>query len=112
MAIGAEGIHILGSGEISGEDPLALFGPNAATHLMRTNSFPHSPDILVNSLYNPETDEVAAFEELVGSHGGLGGNQTKAFLMFPAEWELQDDDIIGAGELHKQMKYWLRQIKE
>jgi hypothetical protein len=110
LAIGAEGIHILESGEISGQDPLTLFGPNAAAHLMRTNTFPHTPDILVNSLYDPEMDEVAAFEELVGSHGGLGGNQTKAFLMYPAEWELEDENIIGAGELHKQMKGWLRQL--
>lgn len=110
LAIGAEGIHILESGEISGQDPLTLFGPNAAAHLMRTNTFPHTPDIMVNSLYDPETDEVAAFEELVGSHGGLGGDQSKAFLMYPAEWELKDEDIVGAGELHKQMKDWLRQL--
>jgi uncharacterized membrane protein YvlD (DUF360 family) len=110
MAIGGEGINYLESGEISGEDPLPLFGPNAATHLMRTNTFPHTPDILVNSLYDPESDEVAAFEELVGSHGGLGGNQTKAFIMFPVEWELTDEEIVGAGELHKQMKGWLAQI--
>jgi len=112
LAVGAEGIHYLESGEISGQDPLPLFGPNAAMHLMRTNTFPHTPDIMVNSLYDPETDEVAAFEELVGSHGGLGGNQTKAFMMYPAEWELKDENIVGAGELHKQMKDWLRQLKD
>jgi hypothetical protein len=109
MAIGAEGFHYLENGKVSGRDPLNYFGPNAATHLMRTNTFPHTPDILVNSLFDPETDEVAAFEELVGSHGGLGGDQNKAFLMYPAEWELKDEDIVGAGELHKQMKDWLRQ---
>jgi hypothetical protein len=30
---------------------------------------------------------VAAFEELVGSHGGLGGQQTDAFVFHPAEAE-------------------------
>ena len=29
----------------------------------------------VNSVYDPTNDEVAAFEELIGSHGGLGGTQ-------------------------------------
>jgi hypothetical protein len=112
MAIGGRGVHFLATGKISGEDPLALFGPNASTHLLRTNTFPHTPDIMVNSFYDSETDEVAAFEELVGSHGGLGGNQTKAFILFPTEWELTDENIVGAGELHKQMKDWLEQLRE
>ena len=30
------------------------------------------------SQYDPELGEVAAFEELIGSHGGLGGPQTAA----------------------------------
>ena len=57
---------------VEGEDPLAPFGPNAADHLRRTDGFPHCPDIMVNSTYWAELEEVAAFEELVGSHGGHG----------------------------------------
>jgi putative membrane protein len=67
---------------------------------------------MVNSLYDPETGEVAAFEELVGCHGGLGGTQSFPFLMYPAEWELEDCDIVGAGELHNQLKSWLDQVVE
>ena len=62
-----------------GADPLARFGPNTAGHLRRTDSFAHCPDLVVNSEYWPETDEVAAFEELVGSHGGVGGPQSRPF---------------------------------
>ena len=51
----------------------------------RTDGFPHCADIMVNSLWDPQTDEVAAFEELVGSHGGLGGEQTRPFLLYPAD---------------------------
>ena len=63
------------TGAVEGEDPLAPFGPNAADHVRRTDAFPHCPDIVVNSTLLGRPDEVAAFEELVGSHGGLGGGQ-------------------------------------
>lgn len=109
LAIGANGIHFLADGRVEGKDPLAKFGPNAAAHLRRTDSFPHVADIMVNSLYDPETGEVAAFEELVGSHGGLGGDQSSPFLMFPAAWELETDPIVGASALHAQLKRWLDQ---
>ena len=33
-------------------------------------------DLMVNSFFDAATEEVAAFEELVGSHGGLGGPQS------------------------------------
>ncbi|NIM94955.1 MAG: phage holin family protein [Anaerolineales bacterium] len=109
MAIGATGIHYLAEGHIEGDDPLVTFGPNAANHLKRTDGFPHAPDILINSFYDPEAEEVAAFEELVGSHGGLGGDQTAPFVMYPAEWTSESDEIIGAAQLHTQLKMWLRE---
>jgi uncharacterized membrane protein YvlD (DUF360 family) len=110
LAIGAKGIYYLKDGRVQGDDPLTDFGPNAAKHLLRTANFPHVADIMVNSFYDPEKDEVAAFEELVGSHGGLGGNQTSPFVMFPSEWKLQKESIIGAPELHAQLKLWLSEV--
>jgi uncharacterized membrane protein YvlD (DUF360 family) len=107
LAMGADGTHYLANGRVKGDDPLALFGPNAAAHLCRTDSFPHVADIMVNSLYDPESREVAAFEELVGSHGGLGGDQNQPFVLYPAEWQLDDEEIVGAAELHTQFKCWL-----
>lgn len=107
LAVGAQGIHHLEEGRIEGSDPLADFGENASHHLLRTNGFPHVADIMVNSLFDPETGEVAAFEELVGSHGGLGGNQSKPFVLFPAEWDLPRKPIVGASNLHTQLKAWL-----
>ena len=70
LAIGKNGTYYLDSGEIDGENPLEGFGDNIVRHLKRTSSFEHTPDILVNSFYDEEADEVCAFEELVGSHGG------------------------------------------
>ena len=41
---------------------------------------------MLNSTYWPEVDEVAAFEELCGSHGGMGGTQSHPFILYPAGW--------------------------
>ncbi|MGO9386959.1 MAG: phage holin family protein [Methanobacterium sp.] len=104
LAIGGEGIHYLRDNTVEGKDPLVNFGSMAVEHLIRNNSFEHIPDILVNSFYDSEKEEVAAFEELVGSHGGLGGEQSYPFLMYPVEWDLNNEEIIGAEELHRILK--------
>ena len=103
MVIGEKGIYYLDTDEIIGENPLEGFGKNAAEHLKRENSFNNMPDIMVNSFYDAETDEVCAFEELIGNHGGIGGNQTKPFILYPSEWE-DPGDIIGAESVYKFLK--------
>lgn len=110
VVIGSEGRYYLADDRVEGGDPLSGFGPNAAEHLRRTDSFPDAPDILVNSFYRAETNEVAAYEELIGSHGGLGGYQTEPFLMYPAEWELEAGDLVGAEAVYRQLKGWLNQL--
>jgi hypothetical protein len=69
VVIGKSGIHYLETGTVEGDDPLAPFGPNAAAKALRTDGFAHVADLMVNSTYWPALEEVAAFEELVGSHG-------------------------------------------
>ena len=107
VVIGPDGRNYLSESRIDGTDPLAPFGPNATKHLLRTDSFPDAPDILVNSFYNAETNEVAAFEELIGSHGGLGGWQTRPFVLYPAVWEMDHGEIVGAEELFEVLKGWI-----
>ena len=68
---------------IEGEDPLAPFSPTAPAHLRRTDGFAHVADIMVGSFYDPELDEGCAFEELICFHGGLGGPQTRPFILYP-----------------------------
>lgn len=109
VAIGADGIHHLERGEIEGSDPLEHFGANAARHLARNNGFKNAPDIYVVSMYDEEAGEVAAFEELVGSHGGLGGAQTEPFALVPSEWSRAPDQIIGARAMHLQLVKWLEE---
>lgn len=111
LVIGVEGIHYLDTGEVEGEDPLRRFGPRAAVHLRRTDGFPNAPDILVMSMYDPTTGEVAAFEELVGSHGGLGGPQTEPLILYPSVWRLEGE-VIGAERLHQVLKGWVQNLRQ
>ena len=103
LAVGSKGINYLKDGTIEGENPLSNFSPRTVQHLLRTDKFKYTPDILVNSFYDPQKNEVAAFEELVGSHGGTGGEQSYPFIMHPVDWKLKKD-IVGAEDLHKVIK--------
>jgi uncharacterized membrane protein YvlD (DUF360 family) len=107
LAIGAAGTHFLDQRRVEGEDPLEPFGPNAADHLRRTDGFPHCADLMLNSTYWPDFGEVAAFEELVGSHGGMGGTQSYPFVLHPAELEWPAEEIVGAERVHRIFRGWL-----
>ena len=104
VVIGARGKYYLTNDKIEGENPLAKFGKRVAEHLRRTDSFNGIPDILVMSMYDAEKDEVAAFEELIGSHGGLGGSQSKPFILHPSEWNLEKEEIVGAENVCRLFK--------
>jgi len=110
VAIGAHGTHYLVEDRVEGKDPLAPFGPNAARHVRRADGFEHAADIMVNSTYYANMDEVAAFEELVGSHGGMGGSQSFPFVVVPAGWRLPEQAIIGPDYMHRQMRRWLADL--
>ncbi|HEX9088287.1 MAG TPA: alkaline phosphatase family protein [Arthrobacter sp.] len=101
-AIGNGGRLDLASGAVEGADPLAPFGSHAARVLQRALMDPEAPDLYVNSAVDPVTNDVAAFEGLVGSHGGLGGWQDRAVLFGPADLMAGlPERIEGADELHR-----------
>ena len=110
LVLGAKGVHHLADGRIVGEDPLAPFGTGASDHLRRLDSFRNVGDILVNSEFDPELGEVAAFEELVGSHGGLGGPQNRPFLLHPADLTADEDTLVGAPAVNRQLWAWARSL--
>lgn len=110
LVLGADGELELRTGEVTGADPLAAFGEHAQEQVSRTDTFPHCADIMVNSLWDAQTGEVAAFEELVGSHGGLGGDQTKPFLLYPSDLPAPDEHLVGAETVHLQLKSWLTHL--
>ncbi|KUM79321.1 hypothetical protein AQI84_05195 [Streptomyces griseorubiginosus] len=87
--------------------PLADFGPGAVEAVRRTHSFPHTADIMVNSWYDPAEGEVLAFEEQIGSHGGLGGAQAKPFLLSPLALSEPPEGLVGAERVHQVLRRWL-----
>jgi hypothetical protein len=107
LVLGSNGSRRLRDDRVTGEDPLLDFGPSAADHLRRTDGFPHCPDILVNCLYDVGTNEVAPFEEFMGSHGGLGGWQSHPFALVPAAWSEPTAPIVGARAMHDTIRGWL-----
>jgi hypothetical protein len=106
VALGAHGMHRLADGHVEGEDPLAGFSPNAPRHLLRTDGFEHAPDLLVNSFYDPVLQEGCAFEELISFHGGLGGPQTRPFILHPAELRAGEEPLVGAAAVHSLLTRW------
>ncbi|GHG98407.1 hypothetical protein Srubr_40960 [Streptomyces rubradiris] len=93
--------------------PLARFGPGAADAVRRTHSFPHTADIMVNSAYDPADGEVLAFEEQIGSHGGLGGAQSRPFLLSPVDLSPPSADgtePVGAERIHRILRRWLDEL--
>ena len=107
VVIGRDGLQALQTQLVRGADPLQPFGASARWQVLQTDSYPHCADIMVNSMWDPQTEEVAAFEHLVGSHGGLGGEQTHPFVLYPADLPAPAAPIRGADELHKVLRGWL-----
>jgi uncharacterized membrane protein YvlD (DUF360 family) len=110
VALGADGIHYLAGGRVEGEDPLADFSPNAPRHLLRTDGFPHVADIMVGSFYDPDLDEGCAFEELISFHGGIGGSQTRPFILHPVGLSVPDGEIVGAAAVHEVLLGWRKHL--
>jgi uncharacterized membrane protein YvlD (DUF360 family) len=112
LALGAKGTRYLADGgRLEGEDPLQTFSPNAARHLLRTDGFPHVADIMVGSFYDPDLDEGCAFEELISFHGGLGGPQTRPFILFPASFTSPEQPIVGAETVNGILAGWRQQLQ-
>src|SRR6185312_14509776 len=75
-------------------------------HLLRTDGFEHVADIMVGSFYDPALDEACAFEELISFHGGIGGSQTRPFLLFPRGLPLPREPLVGAEAVHTVLSHW------
>jgi uncharacterized membrane protein YvlD (DUF360 family) len=110
VAFGPNGTRFLDQDRVEGEDPTTLFGPHTIMSLKREDAMVHAPDLLLLSQYDPELGEVAAFEELIGSHGGLGGPQTEPFILHPVEWQLDEEVPLGAPAIYRNIRRWLGTI--
>jgi uncharacterized membrane protein YvlD (DUF360 family) len=107
VVLGPHGRRLLDHDTVDGKDPLASFSSHAVDHVRRTDGYANCPDIVVNGRYWADLDEVAAFEELVGSHGGLGGGQSFPFVLFPRDLPWPDKPVVGAAAVHRILYEWL-----
>ncbi len=110
VVFGPKGTRFLDQDRVEGEDPTTIFGPHTVMSLRREDAMVNAPDLLLISQYDPEMGEVAAFEELIGSHGGLGGPQTEPFILHPVEWELDEEVPLGAPAIYRNIRRWLDAI--
>ncbi|HEY3466949.1 MAG TPA: phage holin family protein, partial [Amycolatopsis sp.] len=109
VVLGRDGLHRLASGVVIGEDPLLPYGPHAADLIRRVDTFPHCADVMINSRYDPDSDQASPFETHVGSHGGLGGPQQRGFVVHPREFAPLGE-VVGAEALHRVFRGWLTDL--
>jgi uncharacterized membrane protein YvlD (DUF360 family) len=106
VVLGPKGARYLEEDRIVGDDPLAPFSPTAPRHLLRTDGFRNVADIMVGSFYDPALEEACAFEELISFHGGLGGPQTRPFILSPWSLPLPGAPLVGAAAVHRLLVGW------
>ena len=97
------------TGHCDGVDPLDAFGPHARDAITRLESFETCGDLILLGTIDPVTGEVTGLEELIGSHGGLGGWQVEPFILVPKGLELSGKPLLGAPALYEQLVAWQRQ---
>jgi hypothetical protein len=66
---------------------------------------------MVGSFYDPDLEEGCAFEELISFHGGIGGPQTRPFILHPVGLNVPDEDIVGAEQVHSVLAGWRHQLQ-
>ena len=106
IVLGPNGARHLRDDRVDGEDPLAAFSPTAPAHLLRTDGFANVADIMIGSFYDPALDEGCAFEELISFHGGMGGPQTRAFLLHPAQFPVPAEPLVGPEAINELLRSW------
>ena len=111
LVLGPHGRVDLTATQTDGSDPLAGLGPQAAENLRHLEGFATAGDLILLGAVDRVSGEVTGFEELIGSHGGLGGWQGEPFILSPADFRLADDPPVGAPALYRQLKAWQTQSR-
>jgi hypothetical protein len=101
VLLGKGGSIKLRTGRVKGENPLTQYGREKirVEQLRRLAEFKNSGGlIIISPVYEDGT--VAAYEELIGNHGGLGGPQTEPFLLHPVAIKVDGDSIINSDQIY------------
>jgi hypothetical protein len=103
--MGKQGIIALEENRVvEGESPLAPFSAHTASFLRRLAGYANAGDVIVNGAYDQASGYVVGIDALVGAHGGVGGMQTRPFLIFPSAWTERDPELVGATAVHRFLR--------
>jgi uncharacterized membrane protein YvlD (DUF360 family) len=112
QVLSRNGRYDLATGEVAGENPLAVYSATTPDHLRRADGFANAPDLYFGSTYDPVRDEGASFEGQMGYHGGIGGEQQRPFLFYPSHWPAPAGRLLGCAAVHDQLVAWLDQLRD
>src|SRR5204863_644626 len=73
-----------------------------ARQLHKLNSFDRSGDLIIFGAFGGKRQ--VNFENQIGGHGSLGGEQQFPFILTKRAWGLQPELVEDACELHPQLK--------
>lgn len=112
VCIGGHGRINLRTGKVEGKNPLSTYKNIRTKELLNLAMDPNAPDIILISAKHPGSNEVYAFEELVGNHGGIGGWQTEALLLHPTELKIdkkfyENGTLYDSTTIHAIFVGWL-----
>jgi uncharacterized membrane protein YvlD (DUF360 family) len=95
----------LPDGRIEGVNPLLPYGDNETIRdsLLQLGEYPDSGDVILFGAALAD-GAVVSFESQIGTHGGIGGEQTEAFLMHPAGTAWPRGGIKGPEDMHVFLK--------
>ncbi len=68
--------------------------------------------MMVNSFYDPDLAHGCASGELISFQGGLGGRQTRPFVLYPVDLPVPEEPIVGAGGLHELLTGWRGRLED
>jgi uncharacterized membrane protein YvlD (DUF360 family) len=104
LMMGRNGLRMMRSGEVEGEDPALQYlskngGESNMSALIRLCEYPHAGDLILNGAVIKE-GTVVSFENQRGTHGGLGGEQTAPFVIYPRRFRTRGDRIEHPLAMH------------
>ena len=70
-----------------------------------------SPTSWSTASTTPKLEQGCAFEELISFHGGLGGPQTRPFILHPVGLPMPPQPIVGASAVHDVLLGWRRSLQ-
>jgi uncharacterized membrane protein YvlD (DUF360 family) len=105
LMMGREGMRRLQADVVEGVDPVRSFVSNRGDEalvlraLTELCGYPHAGDLIVNGRML-SSGIVVSFEEHRGTHGGLGGEQNEAFVIFPRRFRDTKRPLHSPAQMH------------